>query len=213
MNPIRYDPDGVPLFSSTDVYDYGLPETWGFETYRVIESRDVVFGSDYKLNQSRDWTKIHRYNREARFRTTLLNLLGERTNIPNHVVLMVKCYLKQESKNLWNDTRSILKHFKMRKYYDSIPAIIKTVMNKRLFEPLTFDAIEAIINDFKALVQKYEKIKHDFKRKYFPNIRFIVLKLLELHSVKPLYKIPFVRTTRKNKLLSKLWDSLLDQNE
>jgi len=38
MKPVRIDTDGVPLFSSNDIEDYGLPEHWGYEQYRVIES-------------------------------------------------------------------------------------------------------------------------------------------------------------------------------
>lgn len=211
MKPIRYDHDNVPLFCSSQVDLYGFPEHYGYEVYRIIESREAVFLTDYKFDLERTLKPIHRYDRQARFKTTLLNLLGERCNVPNHVFSMVKAYLKPDSKNLWDDTRAILKHFKQRKYYDCIPAIIKKILSKRLFEPITCEKLESIMNDYKALVVRYEQQKHLFKRKYFPNIRFIVLKLLELHSIKPLYPIPFVRTSRKDKILNSLWTSLLSK--
>jgi hypothetical protein len=214
MKPIRIDLDDVPIFSSDDVYDYGLPELYGYETYRVEESRSLNLSTDFKFLQSRDWYTIHRYNRDARFKTTLLTLLGERSNIPAHVISMVKSFLKPDSKTIWNDTRAILKHFKQQKYYDHIPAIIKSILKIRLFKPLTGDEIESILFDFKAFVTRFNKSKHLYNRKYFPNIRFIVFKLLELHSIHPSYPIPFVRTVRKNKLLNTLWNSLLkNQNE
>lgn len=209
MKPIRYDYDNVPLFSSTDIDIYGFPEHYGYETYRVVESREANLVSDYKFDVDRTFKPIHRYDREARFKATLLNLLGERSNVPAHVIAMVKAYLKPDSENLWNDTRSILKHFKQRRYYDCIPSIIKKILSKRLFDQISAEKLDSIMNDYKALVVRYDQQKHSFKRTYFPNIRFIVLKLLDLHSIKPLYPIPFVRTNRKNILLNSLWNCLL----
>lgn len=209
MNPIKFDPDGVPVFASRDVDDYGLPEHYGYEVYRVVESRDLNIGSDFKFEQERQWREIHRYDREARFRVTLLNLLGERGKIPDHVLALVKQYLKKDSSNLWNDTRKILKHYKLRKYYDQIPLILSKLEYKRLFPQISADRIFTITQDFNALVSRYEQIKHLYNRKYFPNIRFIALKILELHGILPEYFVPQVRTSRKNKLLSQLWADLL----
>jgi len=210
MKPIKIDPDGVPVFSSRDVDDYGMPEHYGYEVYRVVESRDLNIGSDFKLEQQRYWYHTHRYDREARFKATLLNLLGERGKIPDHVLCLVKQFLKPDSDDLWNDTRKILKHYKCRKYYDQIPIILSKLKYKRLFPPLNSEQFMYIIKDFKALVNRYEQTKHLYKRVYFPNIRFIVFKLLELHSIFPAYKVPLLRTTRKNKMLSALWDDLLN---
>jgi len=209
MNPFKIDPDGVPVFSSRDVDDYGSPEYFGYEIYRVVESRDLNIGFDYKFENERQWKEIHRYNREARFKVTLLNLLGERGNIPEHVLTLVKQFLKPESTCLWNDIRKILKHYKLRKYYDQIPLILTKLGYKRMFPQLTSEQLLSISQDFNALVSRYERIKHLYNRKYFPNIRFITLKLLELHSIFPQYFVPQVRTFRKNKILSQLWDDLI----
>lgn len=209
MKPIKYDPDGVPVFSSTQIDDYGLPEHWGFETYRVSESLEAILVTDYKIEHEMFFRKIHRYSRVARFKVCLFNILGERGVIPPHVVSMVKNYLKPNSMDKWNDTRKLLKHFKQRKYYDQIPAILKILSYGRCFPSLTSIQFEAIINDFKCLSEKFDRQKKEYARIYFPNIRFIVLKLLELHGIKPNYPIPLVRTSRKMKSLQELWTSLL----
>jgi hypothetical protein len=209
MNPFKIDPDGVPVFSSRDVDDYGLPEHYGYEIYRVVESRDLNIGYDFKFERDRQWRDIHRYNREARFRVTLLNLLGERGNIPDNILALVKQYLKPDSSSLWNDTRKILKHYKLRKYYDQIPLILSKLEYKRLFPQISATRIFEITQDFNALVSRYEQIKHLYNRKYFPNIRFITFKLLELHKVYPTYFVPQIRTFRKNKILTQLWDDLI----
>jgi hypothetical protein len=213
MKPFKYDPDGTPIFSSTDIDDYGMPELYGYEKYRVVESREIVLASDYKFESTRDWRPIHRYDREQRFRITLLNLLGERGNIPPQILIIMKTYMKPDPHNIWNEARRILKHFKLRKYYDQIPTILRKLGHNRFFPAVTAEKINSIVQDFKALVSKYNQIKHQFNRKYFPNIRFIALKLLELHSMTPLYYIPKVRTSRKSKSLNLLWEEIIKNNK
>ena len=209
MLPLRIDPDGTPVFTNLQIDDYGLPEHWGYDKYIVTQSREAVFVTDFKMEQERFFKKTHRYCRTSRFKTCLLNLLGERGKIPAHVLSMVKNFLKPNSIDKWNDTRKILKAFKQRRYYDNIPMILKHLNYGRLFKAITSETLEAIVNDFKALSTKFEETKTT--RRYFPNIRFIVLKLLELHGVTQNYPIPFARTCRKLKSLTALWTNLCDQ--
>jgi hypothetical protein len=210
MNPIRYDPDGCPLFSNLDIDNYGLPELYGYEFYRVVESRDPVFVTDWKMEQERDFRQIHRYSRLARFKSTLYTILGERGNIPDHILTICRTYMKTDS---WDECRKILKHFNQRKYYDSIPLILKTLGMKRLYNQLTDSQLTAIIQDFMKLSNLFETHKHTFKRRYFPNIRFIIFKLLELHNHTPNYQVKFIRTDRKQKSLNALWDTLINNSK
>jgi hypothetical protein len=209
MLPFKYDPDGVPVFTNLQIDDYGLPEHWGYEVYRVSESLEANMVTDYKMEQEMFFRKIHRYSRVARFKVCLFNLLGERGIIPPHVLSMVRSYLKPNSMDKWNDTRKLLKHYKQRKYYDQIPSILKCLSYGRCFPSLNSLQFEAIINDFMCLSDRFDRTKKDYDRIYFPNIRFIVLKLLEMHGIKPNYPIPLVRTSRKMKSLQELWTSLL----
>ena len=210
MKPIKIDPDGVPVFSNIQINDYGLPEYWGFEVYRVSESLEADFVTDYKMEQTLFLKKIHRYSRVARFKVCLFNLLGERGIIPPMVQMMIKCYLKPDSKDKWNDTRRLLKHFKQQKYYDQIPSILKCLSYGRCFPSLTCLQFEDLITDFQRLSEKFDRQKKQYKRRYFPNIRFVVLKLLESHGITPIYPIPLVRTSRKMKSLQELWDLLIN---
>lgn len=207
MKPFKTDPDGVPLFTNLQIDDYGMPELWGYTAYRVVESREGVFVSDYKMEQERYIQKTHRYSREARFKVCLLNLLGERGRIPDMILSMVKSALNPASADKWNDTRRILKHYRQRKYYDNIPSILRMLKYDRLFNPITSEQFEALINDYRCLSTRFESIKTG--RRYFPNIRFVVFKLLELHNINPNYPIPFARTSRKLKSLHQVWESLL----
>ncbi len=210
MKPVRIDHDGVPLFCSNDIEDYGLPEQWGYEQYRVIESREQKFVSDYKMEQERVITKKHRYSRLARFKVTLLNLLGERGNLPQHVYTMVGSYLNPESTDKWNDARKLLKHYKQRKYYDNIPMILKQLGKERCFDPINFAQLESIVRMFLFVSEKFERTKSKYGRRYFPNIRFVVFKILERHEIVPNYPVPLVRTSRKMKALEALWESLME---
>jgi len=94
-------------------------------------------------------------------------------------------------------------------YYDYIPSILYTLGHCPLLK-ISAKKIEEILNDYKLLVERFENSKHLFKRRYFPNIRFIVLKLLEHHGCLHDYPIPFVRTERKLVSLSLLWDQLIN---
>lgn len=208
MKPIRYDKD-VPVFTTRDIDDYGFPELHGYTNYIVVESRELNLVTDFKMEQECDFRPIHRYSRLARFKKTLLNILGERGNVPSQIMTLVKTYLNPLSTDKWNDVRRILKHYGQRKYYDNIPFIVRNLSLGRCFVQLNADHIANIVRDFQHLSTRYEQIKHTFKRRYFPNIRFVTLKLLELHSVKPIYKVPLLRTSRKRKVLLNLWEQLL----
>jgi len=208
MKPLRFENE-VAVFSSRDIDDYGMPEHYGYEKYIVIESREANMVYDFKMEHSYDLVPIHRYSRISRFKSTLLKLIGEKSNIPEQVIVVCKHYLKPDSKDLWNDTRKILKCHKWSVYYDFIPSILCKLGYWPILK-ISASRIDAIINDFKLLVEKFENSKHLFKRRYFPNIRFIVLKLLEYHGFLHEHPIPFVRTERKLVSLSLLWEHLLN---
>lgn len=195
--------DDIPVFSTSQIADYGEPEDYGYEKFYVTES--PVYVSDYKMETEMNIKKIHRYDRFARFKVTLLNLIGERGNIPSQVLTVVKTYFIAGD-NLWEECRCVLKHFGLRKYYDNIPMILNILGHGRCFDKISNSDYLAILNDYHSLVTKFESLKT--KRKYFPNIRYIVLKLLELHGYTPKFQIPFVRTSRKLKTLEELWDDL-----
>ena len=208
MKPFKIDPDGIPCFSSYDIDNYGRPEYYGYEIYRVIESRDLNLVVDFKYSSGCDFKPIHRYNRLLRFKNTLLNLIGERGKVPNYVLNMVKSYMKNDSQDPWNDCRKILKHFKQRKYYDNIPYILKQLKLFNTFKIGNEFCLEDILNSFKKFVVQFEKRKEEYKRIYFPNMRYIALKLLKSFGIESIYKIPFARTVRKNVLLDKIWNDL-----
>jgi len=89
--------------------------------------------------------------------------------------------------------------------------ILKNLNYGRLFKAVTPEQYNNIMIDFMFLSTKFEETKTT--RRYFPNIRFIVLKLLEEHGVEQNYPIPLARTTRKLKSLNELWVNLYEVNK
>lgn len=208
MIPIRYEGE-TAIFTNHQVDDYGLPDEWGFEDYLVIEDRSTMnFATDFKLEQSYYKRPVHRYSRLERFETTLQQLMGEKGKVPDHVMTIVSWYVK-ESPDMWNAVRKVLKHFKWRLYYNRIPYIVHQLTQKPSVNwSRTYDQYQAIIADFQKLCYLFDQKKELLQRKYFPNMRFIALKLLEKHGVTFEYPIPLTRTSRKLKDLEYIWGLL-----
>jgi hypothetical protein len=204
MQPIRYDPDNVPVFSSDQIDDYGFPEYWGFEVYRIVENRDTMnLTTDYKMESSYYRRPIHRYCQKSRFLNVLYQLLGDRGKVPEHIVTVIKSYIKPGE--LWNQVRKILKHYKFSLYYNRIPYIIQQITQQNSVPKIHVDQYRSLIEDFDRFQYWFQHHKQFLNRTYFPNMRFIALKLIEKHGIHLNYTIPLARTQRKLKQLEHLW--------
>jgi len=55
MKPVRWDDDDVPVFDSSQIELYGLPEYYGVYKYRVIALRETEspMVSDWKMQMER----------------------------------------------------------------------------------------------------------------------------------------------------------------
>lgn len=206
MQPIRYE-NTTAVFTRDQVDNFGMPCHHGYDDYIVLDRREADMVIDWKMEIERFFTPIHRYNRMARFKSTLLNILGEKGNVPEQIVQIVKHYWTDTS-DPWNTVRRILKSMKQQRYYVSISYILRRVGYPRPVPTLTSSEIEGILNDYKTVNDRFQRYKKHYNRSYFPNMRFIVLKILEIRGYTPIYKIPLARTQRKLHALQKLWDDL-----
>jgi hypothetical protein len=165
------------------------------------------FGIDYKDEQNYDWRQTHRYYRKGRFKTILYNLLNIRGTVPYHILLSIRRELRTMSTSrskIWNHIRSILKKNKHQKYYNMIPAIIKFCVGVAVHTEFGVD--EKILKDFDLMHNQFNEIAEDTGRKYFPNIRYIALRLIIKYGVVYGYKVPLLRTSRKQIYLNNLFD-------
>lgn len=210
MKPVRMDPDGVPVFTNHQIDDYGFPEHWGYEMYRIVENRDTMdMKTDFKMETSYYKRPIHRYCRRIRFMNTLHQLLGDKGKVPDWVIGIVQTYLKPG--DVWNLTRNILKHYRLRLYYNRIPFIVQQITKTNSTKPVHSEQYEAIMKDFDRFCYLFDQHKETLKRKYFPNMRFMALKLMEKHGIEMNYSIPLTRTHRKRKDLEFIWNWFMTQ--
>lgn len=206
MKPIRTEPDGTPVFTVTQIDDYGFPEHYGFLNYLVIEtSNDIPYVTDYDMEHQYDLRQIHRYSRIARFKSTLYQLMGDR-QVPPHVIAMVKTYIDPTNPDRWNATRKILKHYKQSAYYNRIPYILAALGYEQPIPKLSPKLLQQTIDTYSRIADKFERIKHLYKIRYFPNMRYMVCKILQVHGIT--VNIPFIRTERKRRSLEALWLNL-----
>lgn len=210
FKPIRFEGD-MPVFTSEQINDYGLPDLYGYHNYEVIELEHTAHPlvTDFKFICERERPRpIHRYNRIERFEFILAQLLGRRGDVPDVVIRMMG-YVNKDTQCVWNSVRSILKHYKQRKYYNRIPTII---LKLGLGPVFTWDrsqqTYDQIIKDFKILhnVFEYQPKRQQWNRKYFPSLRFVAVKLLERYGATCNFKVDFIRTKRKRKALGDIWN-------
>ncbi len=214
--PVDHD-HGVPVFNSEQLKVYGVPDNYGCFDYIVIELSETVspYVTDWDMDQERygSLRPIHHYNRVKRFESVIYQLLSARGEVPDEVILFVKLHGYNTDKDLiWDEIRNILKMQGWRRYYNRIPTILS-----RLGFPLKInygnrtDTIDLIIREFRRISMNFETmfpVEGKKRKKYFPNIRFVALKLLEHYDTEFEYNIPFVRTPRKVKSMHDMWDLL-----
>lgn len=209
--PVRIEA-GIPFYTSQQVDLFGQPDLWGIDQYQIIELREDShpFVTDYDMEMERRGAlrPIHHYSRVERFESILYQLIGSRGKVPQHVVDTIQ----QEGYNshpdlIWESIRTILKKHKWRTYYNRIPTILQMLGHQEKIEFGDNNAfVRELVNDFKKVSQRFEQLKPTLGRSYFPNLRFIAFKLLERSGAQFQYKIPFVRTPRKEKMLNELWE-------
>jgi hypothetical protein len=104
----------------------------------------------------------------------------------------------------WENIRRVLKKSKLPKLYNQIPLIIRKLGKGNCIEFENFhQSYIAILKEFNRIHYKFNCKEYERKR-YFPNLRFVALKLIEKYGGKFLIDIPFIRTKRKYKVLEKI---------
>lgn len=208
--------EDIAIFTTDQISDYGFPDEDLYPKYYVIESPpEMVMG--YVHAQHSQFRKIHRYDRDARFRTQVRNLLGDsKSNIDPDFLGIIKSYMTmQQGVNPYEGCRNIIRHFKKPSYYALIPTIlIKLGYSPMLTLPGDLDlVIRKVFVHYKAFETEF--FRDPGERKYFPNMKYLALKLLEKYGVVNTM-IPKLRTTRKLKSMDKIFkkvDDLLISNK
>lgn len=205
LRPLRYDLD-TPIFSSTDIQVFGLPLHYGYEKYLVIDDNSEDHLQPQNHKEYTHFTKKHHYSRIARFNRVVRSLFGESSAVlePKSIVGVVQQLLNPFSENPYQDCFKILKHYNLPKLYAQIPAILFQAHGIRLLKtqkPLS-ELFQEVCTRFKVFEQLFFELDDD--RKYFPNLKFTALRILESLGVENKC-IPHLRTKRKLLVMEKLF--------
>jgi hypothetical protein len=213
VQPIRIE-NGIPFYTSQQINIYGLPHHFGIDQYQIIEleedGRPPV--TDYDMEQERRGSlrPIHHYNRVERFEQILYQLVGCRGVVPRLIIQHIRSigYDRNPDK-VWDSVRSILKKNNWSQYYNRIPIILDQLGFDRKIDFGDNNAfVLNLVNEFRKISAKFEELKPHLVRCYFPNLRYVAFKLLVEYGAVFQYKIPFLRTPRKEKQMDELWELL-----
>jgi hypothetical protein len=206
-------PDDI-VEEETIIEEWGYPMEYrdrldlDVEEALMWEEPEFHLDYDQEIHHSMNYKKKHRYSRKDRFRHTLYQLLGMSGETPKWLTKLVKSELGKRVKKqkIWNEIRIILKRHKLRRYYNRIPSLIKNVSG---LKPMgtNSEKVSLILKTFFLFDYNFDnQLRSKWSRQYFPNLRFIALKLVAESGIKYPYHVPLIRTSRKKKYLEILYN-------
>jgi hypothetical protein len=216
MEPIGCE-NGIKKFSKNQVNAFGCPSFYGYNNFEVIETNESIeYASDYKMESNYYMVNrsVHVYSRLERFELVLSQLMCMSLNVSNRILksdrwLDMIDEVAQIEENHWICTRNILKKYKFNTYYNRIPGIISVAQGWKItsFNNSVSVIYSNILKDFTKMDVQFEKFK-GVVYKYFPNLRYVALKLMQHHQYYPAFDIPFAITKAKIVSLDKTFDDL-----
>lgn len=224
--PHHYNGDGRAVFT-TQQLEWCDPEDFGFTgEYEVVDS-GPKYTTEWKDEIMLTKKRYHRYSRVKRFKFILTQLMGatgfvKQKNRDDEVMVMQpfwkhKKILEQIPKNmLWETIRLILKKHKQRIFYNRIPTIIRRLGLVTPSKQSTSTKLDSIMYDFQLMHHVFNQVKSKIGRAYFPNLRYIALKLMAKHGLPLIVEIPQLRTLSKQEELDgiykTIWVEIENQN-
>lgn len=215
--PHHYDDQGVAVFTAEQIA-WADPSQFGFhDNYYVIEQEET--SHPFALNYSDEINlvkkrPVHRYQRKERFRFVLGQIMGCSGNVPKEVLeaMPVEDLKSLPEHQLWDAVRAVLKKNRWRIYYNRIPAILAGI-GFRDFAYSNTKQFQDIMHDFDLMDKIFPTIKAKLGRSYFPNLRYIAIRLMQRHGVALPCTIPLARTTRKLESLEQMYYAIWDAIE
>jgi len=67
-----------------------------------------------------------------------------------------------------------------------------------------------VLEKFIQMSEKFDRIKHSLERKYFPCLRYVAIRLLDIYGADFQYYIPIVKTPCKVEPLAEIFNILCD---
>lgn len=223
MTPEKFTNQGIAVFSTYQIEKFGYPEENGFKgRYEVHDTEETLhpWVCDYKdeVNLKINPKTIHRYSRYIRFRTLVAQLIGQRgfsskratdfiegdlhDLLPTNIDYTPPCLV-------WEALRKMLKRSKQRLFYNRIPALahhLKLIDLKTM--KCSASQIQTVLSDFMVMDRVWGEVSEIVGRKYFPNLKYVALKLFEKHGVELPLDIPKLRTGFKYGEVEPIYDKI-----
>jgi hypothetical protein len=210
--------DGHPIFTRSQI-DQASPEVFGFQFYDVVEDEPAahpwVLSYDDEQYYRANYRPIHRYSRSYRLRWTLAHVVGHVGQAPDTVLNVVRTALAAQPSRIHcrgahDFVRTQLKTLPHgSKYFLSIPWIIRRCGGPRwqISDRVYMD----VLRDAEGLHRAFDNLRQQGvleKRRRFPKMEYVLLRLLDFHGVSSPYKVPWARTSIKRRQLAVLVSSL-----
>lgn len=217
------DPPPPPAVVGPEVFTFEKNGDYSTEQieyggYILPQFDETKFGLDYdqEVYFMLNYKRKHRYSRKLRFKYILYQLMGMSGDVPRSAIRIVRAELAKQQHvrkhKIWNDIRNILKRHNLRKYYNRISTIIKEISGLKP-QGINYQRIQSIQDKFFRFDYLFDsKYRNAWSRKYFPNLRFVALKLVNDSGITFPYHVPLMRTARKKKYLEKLFVDLDEKN-
>lgn len=230
--PKSYTKAGKAVFTSSQL-EWGYPEDFGWnKEYEVVEEEHsshplgLNYDDEVQLQKRRP---VHRYCRRERFKTVLAQLMGytgftiskkESRDNDEKIPIKIKDILPRNIKytpksQMWETVREVLKENNYHIYYNRIPAILSGLAMLDYRQGRNAGKFAKIMDDFERMHKVFYEIRLGLKRKYFPSLRYVALRLMDKHGVVMPLKIPLTRTTQKRIELAiiykTIWDYITNQ--
>lgn len=205
VKPLYYD-GSIPVFSTKQL-EWCQPEEYGCFEYLVVEKPDA-FVLDYKQEVELRKRPTHFYCRLYRFKIALMQLMCMHGYVPTYVIDACKKIKLGDGLMVWDQIRNVLKKHKWRIYYNRIPIILRQLGYQNKPFQFSDSRFDDILHDFERMHHAFNEIKMDTGRKYFPNLRYVALRLMDKFGIKLKYTIPLLRVGKKKIVLDQIYDQI-----
>lgn len=205
--PVRLE-NNIPTYSSSDIELYGLPDYYGIWQYMVIETRETSWPlvHDYAPIMS---GPRHLYDRIERFDTIVRYLCGG-GKVPEHVVEFIEDNLWDNNpQTMFTSVQALLRKKKWGRFTNRIPTILENFGYRPvIIRPRGGILVSDVLLKFREMSLKFDQQPKTPEWKYFPNMRYVALRLLQMNGVTFNYTLPLIKTASKVAVLEHKFDFL-----
>jgi len=186
--------------------EHGEPDVYGVWKYFVREDKTFVCDWRQIVDLERE-RPVHRYCRFERFEAILHHLCGGGWVAEEIVEEVMEQVEDWDESRVWLNVQKCLRGMGMRRHYNRIPYILGQM---GLGEVMNRKPCGLVLEKFSQMSQKFDRIKHGLTRIYFPCLRYVAIRLLDMYGADFRIFVPIVKTPCKVAVMSEIFNILCD---